>query len=422
MSVATNGNETGVSAGRILRAGENFVLSHPQVSRRALGLLRCVAPFVRVGDVAIVTRYADVAEVLSRDPDFTIGLYSPKMEALAGRFILGLAQGPQYEHDISVLRLVVAQADMPRIRKVVADIVGEIFARLSPYGELDVVRDLSDAVPARVTDRYLGAPGPTEPQLIEWGRTQFRELFYNVRNDPAITGPATASSAEMRAHVDRLIAARTAAPAGVGAPPEDVLGRMVKLKGDERLAIDDTWIRTYIMGLIIGMLPLTSKAAALAVNVMLDRQGLLAGAHEAAKADDDDLLWRYISEAMRIAPQSPGQFRLSDGVWRIGPNNNYEIPSGTRVFAATQSAMFDRRAFSRPARIRTDRPASRYLHFGYGLHSCFGRFISYEAQIPGMIKGLLTQPNLRRAPGSAGRLTWDGPFPDSLKVAFDPSP
>ena len=421
MSVATNANDTGGSAGRVLRAGENFVLSHPQVSRRALGLLRYCAPFVRVGDVAIVTRYADVVEVLSRDPDFTIGLYSPKMEAIAGRFILGLPQGPEYEHDISVLRLVVAQADMPRIRQLVAEIVGEIFARLSPYGELDVVRDLSDAVPARVTDRYLGAPGPTEQQLIQWGRTQFRELFYNVRNDPAITGPALASSAEMRRHVDRLIEARTAAPAGAGAPAEDVLGRMVQLKADGRFAIDDTWIRTYIMGLIIGMLPLTSKAAALAINVMLDRQGLLAGAHEAAKADDDDLLWRYISEAMRIAPQSPGQFRLSDGVWKIGPNNNHEIPSGTRVFAATQSAMFDRRTFPRPSQIRTDRPASRYLHFGYGLHSCYGRFISYEAQIPAIIKGLVKQSNLRRAPGSAGRLAWDGPFPDSLRVAFDPS-
>jgi cytochrome P450 len=83
--------------------------------------------------------------------------------------------------------------------------------------------------------------------------------------------------------------------------------------------------------------------------------------------------------------------------------------------------MFDRRAFARPARIRTERPASRYLHFGYGLHSCFGRFISCEAQLPVMIKGLLKQSSLRRAPGSAGRLVWDGPFPDSLRVAFDPT-
>jgi cytochrome P450 len=421
MSASTDGDNPGGGVRRVLRAGENFVLSHPQVSRRALGLLRSLVPVVRLGDVAIVTRYADVVEVLGRDPDFTIGLYSPKMEAIAGRFILGLQQGPEYEHDVSVLRLVVPQDDMARIRRFVANIVGEIFTRLSPYGELDVVRDLSDPVPARLSDRYFGAPGPTQQQLIEWGRTQFRELFYNIRDDPAITGPAMASSAEMRKHVDRLIAARTAALAGTGAPPEDVLGRMVKLKADGRFAIDDAWIRTYIMGLIIGMLPLTSKATALALNVMLDRQGMLASAHEAAKADDDDRLWRYISEAMRIAPQSPGQFRLSDGVWTIGPNRRHEIPSGTRVFAATQAAMFDRRAFATPSRIRTDRPASRYLHFGYGLHSCFGRFISYEAQIPGMMKALLKQSNLRRVPGPAGRLTWDGPFPDSLKVAFDPS-
>lgn len=421
MSASTDGDNPGGGVRRVLRAGENFVLSHPQVSRRALGLLRSLVPVVRLGDVAIVTRYADVVEVLGRDPDFTIGLYSTKMEAIAGRFILGLQQGPEYEHDVSVLRLVVPQDDMARIRRFVANIVGEIFTRLSPYGELDVVRDLSDPVPARLSDRYFGAPGPTQQQLIEWGRTQFRELFYNIRDDPAITGPAMASSAEMRKHVDRLIAARTAALAGTGAPPEDVLGRMVKLKADGRFAIDDAWIRTYIMGLIIGMLPLTSKATALALNVMLDRQGMLASAHEAAKADDDDRLWRYISEAMRIAPQSPGQFRLSDGVWTIGPNRRHEIPSGTRVFAATQAAMFDRRAFATPSRIRTDRPASRYLHFGYGLHSCFGRFISYEAQIPGMMKALLKQSNLRRVPGPAGRLTWDGPFPDSLKVAFDPS-
>ena len=83
--------------------------------------------------------------------------------------------------------------------------------------------------------------------------------------------------------------------------------------------------------------------------------------------------------------------------------------------------MFDRRAFATPSQVRTDRPASRYLHFGYGLHACFGRFISYQVQIPLMMKALLRQPNVRRAPGAAGRLAWDGPFPNSLRVAFDPS-
>jgi cytochrome P450 len=233
------------------------------------------------------------------------------------------------------------------------------------------------------------------------------------------------ASAEMREHVAGLIVARKDAPT-VGAPEsgESVLGRMLQLQAGGELDIDDTWIRTYIMGLIIGMLPLTSKATALALEVMLDRPGMLASAQEAAQTDDDELLWAYISEAMRIAPQSPGQFRLAAGDMTIAAGTGRctrLIPAGTRVFAATQSAMFDRRYFPAPSQIMTDRPASRYLHFGYGLHSCFGRYISYQAQIPRMVKALLRQRNVRRAPGEAGRLRWQGPFPDSLSVEFDPS-
>jgi hypothetical protein len=33
----------------------------------------------------------------------------------------------------------------------------------------------------------------------------------------------------------------------------------------------------------------------------------------------------------------------------------------------------------------------------------------------------LRQRNLRRAAGGEGRLAWDGPFPESLTVEFDPS-
>ena len=206
MAVKTNGN----GVGRGLRWAENFVLSHPQLSRRSLGVLRFVCPVARIGDTAIVTRYSDVIEVLGRDADFTIGLYSPKMEAIAGRFILGLQQSPEYEHDVSVLRLAVPQSDMARIRTVVSEIVEEIFTSVAPLGEIDVVRELSDVVPARLSARYFGAPGPTEPQLIRWGRTQFRELFYNVRSDPTITAPAMVASREMQEHVEKLIAARKA--------------------------------------------------------------------------------------------------------------------------------------------------------------------------------------------------------------------
>jgi cytochrome P450 len=201
-----------------------------------------------------------------------------------------------------------------------------------------------------------------------------------------------------------------------------VLDRMLQLKLDGHLGIDDDWVRTYQFGMVVGMLPLTSKATSLALNVLLDRPGMLAGAQEAARAGDDDLLWRYMAEAIRMAPPSPGQFRLAEGNRTIGEGNrHFSIPSGTRVFAATQAAMFDRRVFRRPGQVRTNRPLSQYLHFGAGLHACFGRYITYEVQVPRMARALLVRRNLRRAPGDAGRLAWSNAFPASLTVEFDPA-
>jgi len=57
------------------------------------------------------------------------------------------------------------------------------------------------------------------------------------------------------------------------------------------------------------------------------------------------------------------------------------------------------------------------MHFGYGLHTCFGQYIN-RVQIPGILKPLLKKKGLRRADGNAGQLQYSGPFPSSLEVAF----
>lgn len=411
-------NPDGGVKGRLLRRLENFFLQHPAVGRYGLGLLRAVKPVLRLGDITIVTRYGAVQEVLARDNDFTIGLYSPKMEAIAGRFILGLQNSSEYEHDLAVLRLAVPRADMPVIKAHVDAVIQEIVTLADGAGRLELVSGLTDAVPARLSARYFGVPGPDERTLVRWGRTIFRELFYDVRDDPAISGPALTASAELREHIDELIAARRRDP---DEARDDVLERLLGLQRDPSFRIDDAWIRTYLVGLIVGMLPLTSKASALALNVMLARPELLAAAHQAARSGDDAMLWRYTSEAMRFAPQSPGQFRVSSSDWTIGgaSGRRHVVPAGSRVFAATQSAMLDPRVFRAPGEIRTDRPASAYLHFGYGLHSCFGRYISEEVQIPAIVKSIVSRSGLRRAPEEPGRLAWEGPFPNRLVVEFE---
>jgi cytochrome P450 len=84
----------------------------------------------------------------------------------------------------------------------------------------------------------------------------------------------------------------------------------------------------------------------------------------------------------------------------------------------TLSAMFDPDGFPDPKRFRIDRDVRSYLHFGWGMHQCFGLGINM-VMIPEIMAAMLRLDGLRRAPGRAGRVVLDGPFPDRLVLEFD---
>jgi hypothetical protein len=76
-------------------------------------------------------------------------------------------------------------------------------------------------------------------------------------------------------------------------------------------------------------------------EILLDRPKELAEAQMAARADDNALVARYVFEASRYFPLTPGLFRnceeeykLASGTWRAKT-----IPKGAFVMAATRSAM-----------------------------------------------------------------------------------
>ena len=71
-----------------------------------------------------------------------------------------------------------------------------------------------------------------------------------------------------------------------------------------------------------------------------------------------------------------------------------------------------------PRSFNPRRLPHEYIHFGYGLHQCFGIHMNM-ALLPLMLKPLLRRPQLRRAPGAAGRLRKRGIFADKLYVRYD---
>ncbi len=81
--------------------------------REIFAILRRLQPIVRVKDVAIVTRFQDVEEVLSRDDVFDVP-YEARMKLITDgeNFFLGMANTPRYARDSSNTRLLARREDI----------------------------------------------------------------------------------------------------------------------------------------------------------------------------------------------------------------------------------------------------------------------------------------------------------------------
>jgi cytochrome P450/glutathione S-transferase len=395
------------------------LLVSPRVQRPLFTLLRRVAPILVVGKRAVVTRHADVLEVLTRDTDFTIAeVNEARINAIDGPFILGMDRSPQYDREEAALRLAVRRDDLERIRNFVAHSAAELAEAARPQGRIDVVGGFARVAAMRLVGSYFGIPAPDEPTMLRWMRDVFHDIFANPAADPLVHRDALRASAELRQHMDDVIAHRKAQR---DAPdqPDDVLGRLLALQGEAHPWLDDNAVRRNLGGLIVGAVDTTSKFVTLAIDELLRRPDALAGARAAAMSGDVGAVKHYAYEAVRFNPHHPVQARHCGRETELaaGTPRAKRVPAGSSVYVGTLSAMFDPAAFPQPTEFRADREAE-YLHFGYGLHRCFGLAIN-GVQIPELVAALLRLPNLRRAAGRAGRVVWDGPFPERLILAFD---
>lgn len=244
----------------------------------------------------------------------------------------------------------------------------------------------------------------------------FQYLFTDQDNDPAVGAAAREAAAKVRAWLDGIIAGRKK----LDWQPDDIVGRCLALQKAGVPGMDDPGIRNNLLGLIIGAIPTTSKCCAQALNELLKRPEELEEAQEAARSDNDVLVAEYVFEALRFNPNNPGVFRIAAEDYTVARDKIHAttIPRGATVIAATQSAMFDERIVDAPSEFRTGRPDYTYMHFGYGLHTCFGQYIN-RVQIPGILKPLLKKKGLRRVEGDAGQIQYEGSFPRSLAVKFE---
>jgi cytochrome P450 len=274
---------------------------------------------------------------------------------------------------------------------------------------------LTQDVTTRFFRPYFGTPGPDVKTLSDWARELFKFQFADINNDPKVLAEAKPIAEKMRDYVGGVIAEQKKDRGRY----DDILERSLALQDEGYEWLTDEQIRNNLIGFIVGGLPQPPMIIPQLMDVLLDRPAELETAIKFAQEDDDVMFSKFLFEALRFNPLTPGLFRtcakdytVAEGAWRAK-----KISAGTTVFAATRSAMLDSRVFQNPKAFRIDRPEYACMHFGYGMHICFGVYINMQ-MVPAICKALLRKGSVRRKTGDEGTLQMDGIFAKTLVVQF----
>jgi cytochrome P450 len=291
----------------------------------------------------------------------------------------------------------------------------------APDGRIEAINKLCRFVPISIVGQYFGFPGPDLESMYRWSKTTQTNMFKNLLNDPAIHDAAVQTGKEMKEYLTGLLAEKRRTAYGAdGNVPQDTFSRLVRTQFPPEIGFDDERLLSNIMGLLVGTGETSSQAIAQSLEQILLRPEIHAQAVEAAKADDTAAFDQYVWEGLRLNPINPLIFRLSveDYTVAAGTDRQTVIPAGTLVFACTSSAGFDEEVLEEPESFRTDRPDFLSLHFGYGHHTCLGRYVG-SVLVPEVVRRVLLRPNVHLLPPPEGKIDFHGgPFPESFWFGF----
>ena len=377
-------------------------------------VLRPLSP-VRLGRTVVALRHDDVREVFRDDPTYAAP-YAERLAVITGGepFLLALQDGPDYQKALRALRgLLDLPGDAERVGR---DAAAVVEAGLPASGEVEVIGLFRRATFAAVA-RWLGVPEVNQggDRLAVWGTRLFGFQF---GGGPSPTDAEARPFADaMRTHVAAAVAARKSG----GGAADDLVDRALRRQAEGDRWFTDEAICTALLCLLVGGPPQPPMLAANALNQLLRRPDALARAQRAARAGDETALRCMVREAMRFDPLAPALQRVAvrDGTLAAGTSRARAVPAGTEVLVAIASAMADGHRLADPGRFDPGRPDVDYLHFGHGLHECYGRELN-GVLIHRLLLPLLRRPRLARAAGAVGRLAKRGVHAERFVIDVTP--
>jgi cytochrome P450 len=303
------------------------------------------------------TTYSSKYEENSPDGIEYIGIMGvPRMEGVPSAKIAE-AEGPTHVALRRLLNPFMLPSAVAEYRPFAEQCATWLLDQKIAEGEMDMVADFTNPVPAILTMKMIGLPGESWPY--------YGEVFHAINAyEPDSEGynGALAKMGDMMAELLRVAEERRSDPR------EDILSKLVALELEDGRRLDEEELVGVLWNLIGGGLDTTTSLTTLSL-FHLD-------AHH-------DLRQRLIDEPALMAPATEEFLRftsvnetLSRTVTKDVELGGQKLSRGDFLVLSWLSANFDEKVFERSDEVVLDRSPNPHMAFGVGPHRCIGMHIA----------------------------------------------
>ena len=246
------------------------------------------------------------------------------------------------------------EALRPKIEAIVNDRIDAVVAA----GEMEVIEDLAFVLPVTVLCDLLGVP---HSDGVIFRSLADRLLGFQGRNRPSLESLLAAQEAilELRAY----LAERSEGLEDGTVAEDGLLGRMFAAQETSDALSEDELVNTIGTLLIAGHETTTSLVGNGLYTLLRHPE------QWQALKDDPSLIPGAIEEMLRFESPLTRQPRLLKGDVELGGT---QLRAGETVFQMINAANRDPTHFDDPETFDIERPVSRNLAFGHGIHFCIG--------------------------------------------------
>lgn len=342
--------------------------------------LREQAPvcYVAEHDLWLVTRHADVLEVLDHPERFSsrLGmgavhrLHAPRSVdyriGAPGVRVLIATDPPAHTRlrraVLAPFRRSAVAALTPRIQRLARELVANLLAR-SEQGTADVYRDLADPLPALVLAELLGVPVEVRDEFRQWASV----ITDDLHSTTTVTDSRLGRGYDMFRYFAKEIRRRKREPG------DDLLSVVA---ATDEAGLSDHEVMAFCAFLLVAGVETTTNLLTNIVDTLVR--------HPEARHrlwDAPHLAERVVEEAMRFDTSVQGLWRATVTEDRLGA---VRLPSDARLLVLFGSANRDEGVFADATTFDIDRSPNPHLAFGHGHHRCLGAVLAKAELVAGV--------------------------------------